>query len=222
MGDNFYSSGLRSPNDPRWKTQWETPYGPLGIEVYASLGNHDWDHPDSPAAEILYSRQSRSWRMVSSYYTFTAGPAQFFALDTDEVSVAQLMWLEEQLKASQARWKIVYGHHPIYSYGSHGDTRAMINKVLPLLENNADVYICGHEHDMQHLRTDGRLQLLVSGGGGAGIRPAKGGPRSEWAKSSHGFTVFDIDRNRLRIRFIAPDLSPLYEHTITRAVAAGP
>src|SRR6266705_140231 len=68
----------------------------------------------------------------SPYYTFSAGPAQFFALDTNEVSEAQLLWLDAELKKSSAKWKLVYGHHPIYSDGRHGDSQVLIEKLLPL------------------------------------------------------------------------------------------
>ena len=115
LGDNFYSIGMESPDDPRWKTQWEQLYSPLGILFYTSLGNHDWGQSDSPAAEILYTAKSQSWRMPAPYYTYTAGPVQFFALDTNELSDRQLMWLKDGLMQSTAKWKVVYGHHHIYS-----------------------------------------------------------------------------------------------------------
>src|SRR5262249_5637201 len=84
VDDNFYEVGMESVTDPRWKTWWEQLYGPLNIVYYPVLGNHDWYHFDSPAAELLYSGHSSSWRMPSPYYTFVAGPVQFFALDTQE------------------------------------------------------------------------------------------------------------------------------------------
>ena len=100
LGDNFYSIGMASPDDPRWKTWWSDLYDSLGIPFYATLGNHDWGQPNSPAAEILYSARSKSWRMPAAYYTFTAGAAQFFALDTDVISEAQLLWLIEAIDAA--------------------------------------------------------------------------------------------------------------------------
>ena len=103
LGDNFYSVGMESPTDPRWKTWWDDLYNPLGIKFYATMGNHDWGSADSPAAELLYARQSQSWQMPSPYYTFTAGPVQFFALDSNEISEAQLMWLKEELDKSRAQ-----------------------------------------------------------------------------------------------------------------------
>jgi hypothetical protein len=62
---------------------WSDLYDPLRIPFYATLGNHDWGQPNSPAAEIVFSQRSPSWRMPAAYYTFTAGDAHFFALDTD-------------------------------------------------------------------------------------------------------------------------------------------
>src|SRR5262249_25523576 len=138
LGDNFYSHGMESLEDPRWKTWWNELYDPLGIRVYAVLGNHDWELADSPAAEILYSKQSPSWRMPAPYYTFTAGPVQFFALDTTAVSEAQLLWLKDQLAQSRARFKLVYGHHPIYSVGGHQDNGDLIRRLFPVLRGKAD------------------------------------------------------------------------------------
>ena len=92
---------MESPTDPRWKRLWADLYDPLGIQFYATLGNHDWVLPDSPAAEMLFSRESPSWRMPATYYTYTAGPVQFFALDTDVISDKQLDWLTEQLDGAE-------------------------------------------------------------------------------------------------------------------------
>jgi len=103
LGDNFYSLGMESPADPRWKNWWNELYDPLGIKFYASLGNHDWGFADSPAAEVLYTQKSPSWQMPATYYSFTAGAVQFFALDTNEIPEAQLSWLKEELANSRAR-----------------------------------------------------------------------------------------------------------------------
>lgn len=216
LGDNFYGSGMESTTDPRWKTWWDELYDPLGIKFYATLGNHDWGFADSPAAELLYSQMSPSWRMPAPYYTFTAGPVQFFAMDTNEVSEAQLIWLKEELEKSRARWKLVYGHHPVYSHGAHLDNPGLIRRLLPILKGRADVYLAGHDHDLQHLKEEGGVHFFVAGGGGAGIRPITPGPRSLFAKSSYGFSVVEADAKQLKVRFIDAALQPLYEATLTK------
>src|SRR5215210_5444504 len=85
LGDNFYPAGLKSPTDPRWISQWERLYSPMGIRVYAILGNHDYKNRASPAAEIERSRHSATWCLPRRQYTFTAGPVQLFAVDTTPV-----------------------------------------------------------------------------------------------------------------------------------------
>jgi hypothetical protein len=215
LGDNFYSVGMESPSDPRWKTWWDDMYGMMRIKFYATLGNHDWRHPDSPAAEVLYTQKSDTWRMPSPYYTYTAGEVQFFALDTSEVSEAQLIWLSEELAKSRARWKVAYGHHPIYSAGDHGDDKTLIARLLPVLRGKVDVYLAGHDHDLQHLRPEGGLHFFVAGGGGANTRPMKADPRSLFARSAHGFAVIEADSEQLKVRFISPNLEQFYEYALT-------
>jgi tartrate-resistant acid phosphatase type 5 len=221
LGDNFYPRGMESPSDPRWETWWSALYDPLKIQFYASFGNHDWNQPNSPAAEILFSERSPSWRMPAAYYTFEAGPVQFFALDTDIISAAQLRWLTEALDRSQATWKVVYGHHPIYSAGDHEDNEELIAQLLPVLKDRADIYLAGHDHDMQHLKPEGRLHFFVAGTGGK-LRPITPGPRSLFARSARGFAVLDADAATLTVKFVEEDLTSAYTYTLTRSQPAGP
>ncbi|HVF89656.1 MAG TPA: metallophosphoesterase [Blastocatellia bacterium] len=216
LGDNFYRAGMDSPSDPRWQTWYSDLYDPLGIKIYATLGNHDWYGPDSPAAEILYSGRSPSWRLPSPYYTFTAGQVQFFAIDTNEMSEAQLLWLDAAISESRARWKVVYGHHPIYSAGAHGENPVLIARLLPLLKERVDVYIAGHDHDMQHLKPEGGVHFFIAGGGGQITRQVGPGPRSNFARGVNGFAVLEADRNRLRVTYIGTDSKPMYEHTLQK------
>lgn len=219
LGDNFYSRGMDSPTDPRWETWWSALYDPLKIRFYASLGNHDWNQPNSPAAEILFSQSSPSWRMPAAYYTFEAGPVQFFALDTDIISEAQLLWLTDALDKSRATWKVVYGHHPIYSAGQHEDNEEKIEQLLPVLKDRADVYLAGHDHDMQHLKPEGRLHFFIAGSGGK-LRPIEPGPRSLFARSAHGFAVVDATADKLTVTFVEEDLTSPYSYTLTRSQSA--
>ena len=50
-------------------------------------------------------------------------------------------------------WNVVFGHHPVYSQGSHGDTdlvQQFIWKVL--FEQEVDFYLSGHDHHLNALR----------------------------------------------------------------------
>jgi hypothetical protein len=114
---------------------------------------------------------------------------------------------------------VVYGHHPIYSAGQHGDNNQKIRQLLPVLRDRADVYIAGHDHDMQHLKPEGRLHFFVAGSAGK-LRPIEPGPRSLFARSATGFAVIDADRLTLTVRFVETDLSSPYSFTLSRHSSA--
>lgn len=217
LGDNFYSAGMESPDQPRWEADWERFYGPLGIAFYASLGNHDWYGPDSPAAEILHTSRSPSWHMPSPYYTFTAGPAQFFAIDSNEISAAQQAWLKDALEKSSSPWKIVYGHHPPYFaglYGSHQEDR-VVRALMPVLKGRADVYIAGHDHNLEHLKPVDGVNLFIAGGGGAGSYEVDAtDPVALFAKQTNGFAVLEINEHAFTLRFIDTTGKQIYETTL--------
>jgi tartrate-resistant acid phosphatase type 5 len=220
LGDNFYPSSVSSPDDPQWKAKWEDLYGPLELSFYATLGNHDYLRPDGPAAEILHTQKSPSWKMPSTYYTYTAGPVQFFAIDTIELSDSvlpnkEMAWLDAELAKSKARWKIVYGHYQIYS-ATRGDEQNLIQRLLPILRNRADIYLCGHDHNLQELKPEDGVHFFVSGGGGAGVYPFRqpNYSHSAFKQEQYGFTVLDADKDQIRIRFIGLKGEELYSSVI--------
>jgi predicted phosphodiesterase len=216
LGDNFYSRGMTSPDDPRWQTQWEQLYGPLGIKFYATLGNHDWNSADSPAAEILYSQRSPNWRLPAPYYTFTAGAVQFFAFDTVEINEAELQWLEAELAKSKAPWKVVYGHYHIYS-ATRGDNKTLIDRLLPVLKKgHVDVYLNGHDHNLQEEKPEDGVHFFVSGGGGAGLYEFNPYDRTIFKQKLNGFTVLDADVKHLKVSFIGTDGKELHQRTLSK------
>jgi len=219
LGDNFYDKGATGLDDPRWTTLWTDLYGPLGITFYPVLGNHDWYGPDSPAAELLYTAASSSWHMPSLYYSFKAGPAQFFALDTNDFSAAQIIWLTAELKKSTARWKIVYGHHPPYvaARPPRDHDPRLVSTLMPLLAGRADVYFAGHAHNLEHLRPVQGVNLFVAGGGGAltyGVEAEN--PNTLFAKQAFGFAVLEIEENSITVRFIDKNGNQLYQANLTK------
>lgn len=68
----------------------------------------------------------------------------------------QLAWLEKALASSTAKWKIVYGHHVLWSVGGtkYSEGHALRALLMPSLCQYADAYIAGHEHDLEMLTDD--------------------------------------------------------------------
>jgi hypothetical protein len=60
-------------------------------------------------------------------------------------------WLEAALASSKARWKIVIGHHPLWSTaGSKFEQAKVLRRlILPTLCRHADLYLAGHEHTLE-------------------------------------------------------------------------
>lgn len=215
VGDNFYPNGVESTADPHWKLQFHDQYDRLGIPFFAVLGNHDY--MGNPEAQVEYTNapKNKTWKMPFRYYSFGAGPVRFFGLDTDEGTIGlfkskewsqeQRSWLDAQLaKHAGARWKVVYGHHPIFSDGHHGDTKRLYQQLMPLLlKHRVDVYLAGHDHDMQHFEKSG-IQFFVVGGGGKDIRKIKK-KRAVYAESTHGFMEMEASENQLVMRLIGGD-----------------
>jgi tartrate-resistant acid phosphatase type 5 len=216
LGDNFYTTGMASPSDPRWQSQWELLYGPLGIKFYPTFGNHDYGQPDSPAAEILYSDKSPDWRFPSPYYTFTAGAVQFFAVDNINLTDAELLWLDQELAKSASPWKLVYAHYHIYS-ATRGDNKELIEKLLPILtKNHVDIYLNGHDHNLQEVKPEGGVHFFVSGGGGAGLYDLKPYERSLFKEKVNGFTVLEADAKHFKISFVGTDGKELYSRMLEK------
>jgi len=63
----------------------------------------------------------------------------------------QVEWLRAKLQASDARWKIVFGHHPLWSSAGWkvGQARELRRLLLPVLCPMADIYVAGHDHTLE-------------------------------------------------------------------------
>lgn len=197
VGDNFYEHGVSSVNDKKWQSRWEEPYASLGIPFYPSLGNHDYY--GSVQAQLDYVSPSKTWRFPARQYSLNSSLVELIAIDTMDPSPEQFEWLKERIAESHAKWLIVYGHHPIYSAGYHGDNKALESTLFPLLRGRVPLYVAGHDHDLQYLKPIDGTHLVISGGGGAKLRQLKPDPRAIFARTVYGFTTLEISPERIRV-----------------------
>ena len=159
VGDNLY--GSERPQD--FAKKFELPYKPLldrGVKFFASLGNHD-------------SREQRYYKLFNMggklYYTFNPAPeVRFFALESSYPVPEQIKWLEDELKKSTSKWKIVYFHHPLYSSGDRHGSDLRLREVLePLfIKYNVSVVLTGHDHLYERVKPQHGITYFVVGAGG--------------------------------------------------------
>jgi tartrate-resistant acid phosphatase type 5 len=209
LGDNFYDSGVSSVNDPQFQDKFELPYEDLDFPIYVALGNHDYggngigvDFDTKKAQyQVDYTKMSQTWKLPAKFYSFKLEHAEFWGLDTNQVmtdpingnSDPQKTWLKNGVAASQATWKIAFGHHPYLSNGDHGNAGDYENlEGIPLgffnganvktfmdeaICGKVDIYISGHDHNLQWLEPTCGTEFIVSGGGSKsenlpGVNPA--------------------------------------------------
>ena len=158
MGDNIY--GGHKPKD--FERKFQTPYKPLldaGVKFYACLGNHD------NSDETLYKPFNMSGQR---YYTFKKGDVQFFALDSNYMDPTQLDWIQQQLRKSNAKWKIAFFHHPLYSDGRfHGSDVDLRNQLMPIFEKDGvNVVMSGHDHVYERFKPEGGIYFFFVGNSG--------------------------------------------------------
>ncbi|MCY7368125.1 MAG: metallophosphoesterase [Chamaesiphon sp.] len=200
VGDNIYNKGEMS----KIEEAFEIPYRKLlsqGVKFYAALGNHDV-RTNNGKDQINY----RPFNMQEkSYYTHTHGDVQFFVLETTSLvkpkspdRVAQLDWLDRSLAASKAKWKIVYGHHNIYSAGVYKIDAAMKADVAPILKKqNVRLWINGHDHNYQRSKPIDGTTYLVCGGGGANLYPVAAQTWTAFAASVHSFGIVEVYQDQI-------------------------
>jgi len=240
-GDNFYDDGVASLSDAHWRLSFEQVYTAASLQTawYVALGNHDYR--GCVEAQIDYGSRSARWHLPARFYAMEqsideATTVQFVFLDTspflaryrpggaefipgvsEQAYLPQLDWLRATLAASAAPWKFVIGHHPIYS-GSpfHGGAVELQHLVLPILHTySVQAYICGHEHDLQHLYADG-LHCVVSGAA-AEHRDTGRCAYSYFSASTLGFAAVSLTAQRLHLDFYNACGQRIYEADVARS-----
>jgi tartrate-resistant acid phosphatase type 5 len=223
-GDNFHGEGIDSEKSPRWKTEFEDIYDGKYLQIpwYPTLGNHD--NRGNAEAELNYTPISTRWKFPSRYYIQeeSAGDSLnvlIVHLDTSpfireyhnkkdkyhlmtQDQELQLHWLDSVLLHSKSLWKIVVGHHPVFSAAtSHGDQQDIIDNILPVLQKyHIPVYINGHDHILQHLQNN-EMDFFICGGG---AKPRDVIERNDvvFGVKSLGFMSIIIDKDGMHANFI--------------------
>lgn len=209
LGDNIYEDGVEDEDDQQFQSKFEIPYGPLAIPFYVALGNHD--ARGNTEAQIKYSNKSQWWNMPARYYEKSINELKLIGIDTNDFGTEQVEFVENALAKSSAELNIVYGHHPIYSYGRHGNTSVLVNDLLPVLCKYPNViYISGHDHDLQVLESSCGFPLFVSGAA-AKLRATGFGQRSVWSESTYGYTIFTYQSGSLTVKYFSENDVILFE-----------
>jgi tartrate-resistant acid phosphatase type 5 len=239
LGDLIYPRGVESVDDSLFKTNFEEPYAGVGpFPFWMSLGNHD--HKGSIDAQVAYGRSgaSQRWKMPAAYYAVEGLPdwLHIYALDTEVFSGKEKA--PDPVQAEQARaalcgksgWRLLMGHHPIYSHGVHG-SNAHVSSYLDAVIRDCRVqaYFAGHDHHQEHISAPSLEQFIE--GAAAKLRRVKqadpaDGTTQRFARSTLGFAIAAFTERTMDVRFFdatTGNAVPIYQcHATIEAPACVP
>jgi acid phosphatase type 7 len=185
---------------------WEKEFfGPLAnvideVPILPVIGNHEEDGTNYLRYIHLPAKER--------FYSYDMGPVHVLALDyhyeksTDE----QFAFAEKDIMSSQAPWKVVMMHYPVFNVGGHGTGWGHTN-YLPLFHRaRVDLVIGGHSHIYERFRpiaaADGPdawpITHITTGGGGAPLAGSYPHPALAVRAATNHFVVIDATESTLK------------------------
>lgn len=244
-GDPIHDNGVQSTDDEEWTLKIENVYTSTSLHAipwYVVSGNHEYN--GSVQAILDYSNVSKRWNAPARYFTkeraigTTGQKALFVFIDTsplidkyrnsekysdagEQDMERQLYWLDSVLMVSNNHWKIVVGHHPVYATTNKDESERtdMQQRVGEILENRkADVYICGHIHNFQHIKPEGSKVHYVVNSAASNSRPIHE-PNFRglaFANADPGFMSCTVGEKTLNFSFTNHRNEQVYSYTIEK------
>ena len=150
-----------------------------GIPFKGPQGNHDT------------SSYAKLFGQPSMLYAFDAGLARIILLNTEDSVSSNVMFLENELKATKQPWKIVVMHKPLYtSPSTHPEEKALADELQPLFDKyGVDLVIYGHNHNYERIKFPDKQIVFIQAGTGGESHYAINGERSG------GGVLYQDDKN---------------------------
>jgi len=244
-GDPIHHDGAMCINDTVWNERIEYVYTAASLHAfpwYVVSGNHEYN--GSVQAILDYSNVSERWNAPARYFSFTKNlnrkvECLFVFIDTtplidkyrndpdrsdagEQDMYAQIAWIENTLASSNAKWKIVIGHHPVYAKTTKetSERTDMQERVGVLFEKyGVDFYICGHIHNFQHINREGSSVHYIVNSSASLSRPVHEIDEVEgvvFANPDPGFSVFTVSADNVRFFFVNHMGERVYEGGVVK------
>ncbi len=208
---DFTGNGEMDP-DP-WDNEFFEPAAPLlkRVNLYPVIGNHETEFrwPRIPSRYFENFSVPTETSGTDYYYSLRIGDLHFLMLDSWasewETESKQWYWLQEELRLSDATWRIPVFHHPLYKHRTapnpHQGEVNMREHFDPLFEQyGVSMVLNGHSHFYQrNLVND--IYHITSGGGGAPLytpaQPGEGADFVQAAAETYHYCWFRVEGDEI-------------------------
>lgn len=241
VGDVHHFEGVESTSDPLWMTNYELVYShpELMLPWYPVCGNHEYR--GNTQAVVDYSKVSRRWQMPSRYYskTIEAGDTTALLLFIDTTPLMdkyrqdkdgypdaclqdrekQIKWIENTLRQSTAKWKIVLGHHPLYAdtYKKPIECEQMRDALKAIFDKyNVDFYFSGHVHSFQHIKPKDCTTDYIVTSSASLAREVKPTDDTKFCSNNAGFSFVTLNSDTATISFVNYLGKTIYSYSRTK------
>jgi hypothetical protein len=208
-GDNAYPSGSAQQFVDCYDPSWGRFLG----RTRPSPGNHDY--ATAGASGYFGYFGSRAGPDGRGYYAYDLGSWRVYSLNSEQLTDAQLAWLNTDLEANPSRCSLAYWHRPRFSSGYHGNDPSVRLFWRALYAAGAEVIVNGHDHDYERFapqRPNGERDWMgtrqfVVGTGGAGLRRFSEIKPHSLARqaSAHGVLKLRLRDGAYSWRFVSVD-----------------
>jgi len=258
LGDIIYPKGFSKSRLPNLSEEnleeatekFELPYKSFGqFDFWLVPGNHDW-YGDIQKS-INYTLKSPRWKMPFNHYEIPWLPrwVRMYGLDTtrierldhdsglvkEQMEMANKMYkartglVEKESFCKSRGWKILFGHHGIYTSGRHGrldiarplrmlnpfrqkgENRHMKETLLPFIKKcGVQILVVGHDHHQEYIKaidpkTKRVIYYQVLQGAAGKIRITKKVKHPEFKStvrsSDFGFSIITLTPEKANVKY---------------------
>lgn len=197
-GDIAYERGTLAQFEDRVFAVYKDIF--KNVPFFPVPGNHDYKTDRARPYRDVFALPGDSGER---WYSYDWGRVHFAALDTNQDYATQVAWLDRDLAASKAPWKIVYTHAPPYSSGNHGSDTRLRKLLAPVLEKHGvQLVLSGHDHHYERTIPQRGTAYVVTGGGGRGTYFVNESRFTAFADAVIHFLVVEVKTDELVLHAI--------------------
>ena len=172
-GDLVDNGGVRATWDQVFAS---APEAFATLPIVPAVGNHETFGGGAALFDLMYLLPIDASTTQRRVYAFEYGSLFMAVLDsTDRDCIEeQTAWLDRRLAASDAIWKVVVFHHPVWSPAPRRDNDWLREALVPVFDRHRiDLVLTGHDHSYARTwplrggsRADGGTVYCVANAGG--------------------------------------------------------